>query len=1277
MGNGATDGEQAFWGDAADDIARERYQTLVDAIDDGIYQLDRRGRFVAVNDIVLEMTGYDRSELIGEPATRVLASEDRSRVERELRQQIATGEPCDTVGLEVETAEGDWIPVEVRPSVLEENGEFAGSIGVARDVSNRRQQSEHLEDARESYETITNVLDEADIGVFVLDDEFDIAWVDETIEEYFGLDRSALLGRDKPTVLDDEIAGVFEESARFRDTVRASYEDNSYVERFECRVTAGDDREERWLEHRSQPIESGQYAGGRVELYYDITDRKRSETALRESEAQFQTMIDAVEEYAIFRLDRQGRVISWNEGARRIKGYEREEILGDYVSTFYTESDRAAGIPETNLERADETGSAEDAGWRVRRDGSRFWANVTITAVRDDDGTHRGYVKVTRDMTDRREREQKLQRERDLIDRILEVSPVGIVVFDDGGDPVRCNDRSDDLLDIETSTTANGSETISDVSFDGTVFDDRGRRLTPSAYPVRQTIETGEPTLDRVLRIDRSDGSQQWLVTSAVSIEDDDQGDRTVAIVEDVTPIKRREVELESELEATVNRITDAFYALDDDWTFTYVNDRARALIDVEDQGLLGENIWDVFEWGADSKLREEYERAMETQDATSFELYYPAPLETWFDIHAYPSETGLSVYFRDISERKERDRELLESERRHRTLAEYFPNGIVTLFDHDLEYTLAAGQGFDRIPVDPDDLEGETVRDAWPAETADVLEPALESALDGSEETIELEYAEQEWQIRSVPITDEQGAIFAGMTMAQDITEQKERERYLEDAKSQLEAATEAGAVGTWEWHVDSDTFVADRSFAKTFGIDPETAREGVPIDRLLSSIHEDDRARVEAQIEDAVDSCGEYESEYRVRNGDGELRWVVARGHVECDDDSESVTFPGALTDITERKRAEIALEESRKQLETLFDVLPIGVVVANQDGEVTKANNTATEIWGGEYFHSGSVSPYERQTGVWADSGEPVAPEEWTLAQVLEGSAVTDPNVYEIETADGDRRIIMEHGMPIVDGDGAVSRAVVTMTEITERREYQRRLEQTIDQVEASNERLEHFAYAASHDLQEPLRMVSSYLQLIENRYGDELDADGQEFLEFAVDGADRMREMIDGLLAYSRVETQGEPFEPTDLERVIGDVLDDLQVQIRETGAEVTTESLPTVDGDSNQLRQLFQNLLSNALEYSGDEPPRVHIDAERNGSQWTIAVEDEGIGIDPADQDRIFEVFQRLHSRDSYTGTGIGLALCQRIAERHGGTVRVESTPGEGSTFLVSLPAIEG
>jgi len=225
-----------------------------------------------------------------------------------------------------------------------------------------------------------------------------------------------------------------------------------------------------------------------------------------------------------------------------------------------------------------------------------------------------------------------------------------------------------------------------------------------------------------------------------------------------------------------------------------------------------------------------------------------------------------------------------------------------------------------------------------------------------------------------------------------------------------------------------------------------------------------------------------------------------------------------------------------------------------------------------------------------------------------------------------------------------------------------------------LQRSNAELEQLAYVASHDMQEPLRMIASYLQLVEQRYQDKLDADGREFIGYAVDGAKRMQVLINDLLTYSRVGTKARPFEPVNLQAVVETALTHLRIAIGESGARVEVAGpLPQVQGDATQLVQLMQNLIANAIKFHGSAPPEVHVDCTDEGAAWRVCVRDNGIGIEPAYFERIFVLFQRLHGRGAYPGTGIGLALCKRIVERHGGRIRVESTPGQGSAFCFTLP----
>jgi light-regulated signal transduction histidine kinase (bacteriophytochrome) len=242
-------------------------------------------------------------------------------------------------------------------------------------------------------------------------------------------------------------------------------------------------------------------------------------------------------------------------------------------------------------------------------------------------------------------------------------------------------------------------------------------------------------------------------------------------------------------------------------------------------------------------------------------------------------------------------------------------------------------------------------------------------------------------------------------------------------------------------------------------------------------------------------------------------------------------------------------------------------------------------------------------------------------------------------------------------------------------TERRRSEAALRKVTADLERSNRDLEQFAYVATHDLQEPLRMISSYVQLLAQRYKGRLDPDADDFIAFAVDGANRMQCLINDLLAYSRVGSRAKPLVPTDSHAALGQAIVNLAVSIREGGALVTNDELPIVLGDAGQLVQVFQNLIANAIKFHlPGRAPAVHVSARREkDGMWALRVRDNGIGIAPEFQSRLFTIFQRLHTRDEYPGTGIGLATCKRIVERHGGRVALESEPGHGSTFLFTLP----
>jgi PAS domain S-box-containing protein len=257
-----------------------------------------------------------------------------------------------------------------------------------------------------------------------------------------------------------------------------------------------------------------------------------------------------------------------------------------------------------------------------------------------------------------------------------------------------------------------------------------------------------------------------------------------------------------------------------------------------------------------------------------------------------------------------------------------------------------------------------------------------------------------------------------------------------------------------------------------------------------------------------------------------------------------------------------------------------------------------------------------------------------------------------------------------------DPAISGIVLTCRDISWRKRAEEAVALRAQELKRSNEDLQQFAYVASHDLQEPLRMITGYTSLLARRYKGKLDKDADEFIAYAVDGAKRMQGLIQDLLSYSRVGTQSKEFAPTDCEAVLERTLAGLRLAVQESGATVTHDRLPVILGDETQLGQLFQNLIGNAIKYRNSRAPEVHVSCRREGPEWLFAIKDNGIGIDPRYAARIFVIFQRLHTRKEYAGTGLGLAICKKIVERHGGKIWVESKLGNGATFYFTLPGAE-
>jgi len=449
-----------------------------------------------------------------------------------------------------------------------------------------------------------------------------------------------------------------------------------------------------------------------------------------------------------------------------------------------------------------------------------------------------------------------------------------------------------------------------------------------------------------------------------------------------------------------------------------------------------------------------------------------------------------------------------------------------------------------------------------------------------------------------------------------------------------------------------------------------------GLPLAEALKTdwphiIHEEDQLEIQTAWARACATQTAIESEARLRLPDDSVIWT--QFHVTpYRKESGETLYIGVFSDITQRRQAE---ERIRFQAH-LLNVVGQAVIATDLDGKIVFWNRFAEQLYGWRADEALGRDVVEVTV---PHTGKEQAVE--IMAALTRGESWSGE--FTVQRRDGTTFPALVTDAPIHAPDGRLIGSVGVSHDISERKQAEEQLRRTMTDLARSNADLQQFAYVASHDLQEPLRMVASYVQLLSMRYAGQLDADADEFIGYAMEGAKRMQQLILDLLEYARVDTRGQPMEPTDMMAVCRIATENLQIAIAESGAQVVCDPLPTVLGDSSQLGMVMQNLIGNAIKFRRETPPRIHISARQTTEDataagdpaarvWLFSVRDNGIGIEPRYFERIFVIFQRLHTRREYPGTGIGLAICKKIIERHGGRIWLESTPGQGTTFYFTL-----
>ena len=1153
-----------------------------------------------------------------------------------------------------------------------------GAIEILEDITERKHAEEKLKEARdnleeqvkertaelkESEEKFRTLYDDNPFMYFTVDTDFTILLVNRFGAEQLGYTVSELIGQPLSKVF-------YGKDIKFAErNLRNAIKNHGQIFHWELRKVRKDGSI-LWVKETTRATKR---SDGKILIFTacgDITDRKQAEESLKESEKKFRELFNKALDVIVLSEVQEdmmpGRFIEVNEAAVKILGYSKEEFSNMTPLDLFA-PDSKDQIPKISAELK-KRGSTLFEAKSVTKSGGEIpvEVNVHIFKLRGEDVA----LSMARNITDRKHAEEALteseEKFREIFNnandmitvseikggipgRFIEVNEVGLKMLGYTKEEF-LNMTPYDIVSPESSVSV--SDVISEMSKKG--------------YARHESIIVSKDGFNIPVEI----------ATHFFKLKGEDM---ILAVSRDITDRKRAEEALkesEKKFRELFDQATDmlSLTELEDDGTikkYIEVNKAASKRLGYTKDELLDMGPLDLYLdnssiVGMVSEMLEKGYSIAENVQIARDGRRIPVELNTrLFKLRGKNVVLSIS---RDITERKKSEKELIRSE----TILEEASNiSKMGAYEWDIlnnEFILSVeGQriyGVKKNKLPFEDIMGVV----YPDDVQQVRRTLDESLKTFKPYDLEHRIIRSDGEIRYIHtrgrvLLDEEGKSTKMYGVTEDITERRHTEEQIKRLADIVDSSDDAiigedlnGMILTW-----------NKGAEKIYGY---SAREmvGKPIFVLVPP---SEHHKINELIEKVKNGGKVAHYEAQRTKKDGTIIGILVTLSPIKNVDGEVTGISSIVRDITERKKAEKALIESEEKLNTTIESSPDSIIASDLDLNITSCNRATVNM----YEASSSeeliglnamelIDPKDRQK--LTESTKIALMEKKSVTLELNSITMNTKKVFPVEIS----------GNSIKNAEGHPIGFVAITKDITERKNAEKERETLIDELERSNKELQQFAYIASHDLQEPLRTISSFTQLLARRYKGQIDKDADEFIDFIVDGTNRMQAMIKDLLQYSRVQTRGEEFKPTDVQNALDKALFNLKITIDENNAEITHDKLPVVIADEKQLIQLFQNLIGNAIKFrKPDEKPKIHILSKKDeeNNEYILGVSDNGIGMDQQYAGRIFELFQRLHTRDEYKGTGIGLAVAKKIVERHGGKIWVESEQGIGSTFYFTIP----
>jgi PAS domain S-box-containing protein len=1263
------------------EIARIGYynRELIETSVDPLVTIGSDGKIQDVNKASENATGYKKKEMVGKDFSDYFTEPDRARLG--YKKVFKAGKVID-YPLSIKHKDGRVMPVLYNASVYrDEKGNVAGVFAAARDITRLKAAEDELIKHRDKLEEMvknrTAALEKSEKNLVLINEALKIEM--EKTRHYLDVSEALIVELDRNgNVLNvnkkiKEILGYLPQELvgknwfdffikpEFQNAVRQPFEkmmtgQGDNIEYFENQLKAKDGTMKMIYWHNTLVKDAAGSILKTISSGNDITGLRNAENELGRSEERFKLVFEK-STAGVSLTSPEGNVQKANEAFAKMLGYTVDELQTKNFSGVTFPED----LPETKKAvRALATG--EKASYRlekryIHKDGSVVWADVS-TAMMFDGAKQPMYLITTiLDITERKKSQELVAESEEKYRTLFNSAEVGMYRSKLDGSGFMFGYTKAELMSGPALMRWANPEARKKML---EVLKEKG---SLNEYEIEVITKTGEHRI--LLSSIRLFQEKGYLEGTAIDITE-----RKVA--------EKNLEESESRFRAVFERSTVGKSLTSPEGKLLKINTAFAQMLGYSLDEMQSINFVDITHPDDVEESRGCIRRLISGEISIyRFEKRYIHKNGSivWADMSTslLRDEKNTPLYFittiMDISVRKKMEMAVAESEEKFRSIFEQAQVGMV----------IASGdKKFMKVNDKFCKMLGYTAEELCKMGIADVTyKESLERDMKGIDEQLEGKrdiYATEKryvrkggstvWASTNAAIVKKDGKFQYFVTIIEDISARKQAEELRQKSEVKLRRFYESGLVGVVYWNMDGKITDCNDRYLEMTGYTRKELETGTMDWSIMTPTEfaEADAAAVKELLETGVNK-NVYEKAYFRKDG-STVPVVIACAMLD-EAHYDGVAF---VLDITDRKKAERIVMKEKEKLQRYLTVTEAIVVELDTSGRIVSLNDKGCGVFN---FKPGD------ETGInWFDIciDEETRPQVKAVFAKLMSGEMQNTEFYEneIRTGVGSIRSFYWHNVIIKGKTNKIKGTLSSGIDVTEQRKVERELQKTLKNLERSNKELEQFAFVASHDLQEPLRAITGYIQLLDNKYTGKIDADADKYIKATVLGSNRMRDLINDLLAFSRIESSKKSLKKIDMNTIFDTVLFGMNRANAESGVEITKDNLPVVLADETHMVQLLQNLIGNGIKFHGTKKVKIHVGVKDEGKEYIFSVKDNGIGIEPQYFEKIFVIFQRLHGRDEYPGTGIGLSICKKIIERHNGRMWVESEPGKGSVFYFTM-----